>query len=111
MMYQWMYGMYGLPFAFGALLPLVLLWSAIWKGLALWHAAKRNHPIWFVVLLVLNTVGILEIIYLFAIEKLSMNEVFPFLHNTNAKAAPSDQPSHDRSDAPGQADRDRAAHA
>ena len=54
----------------GMFLVLVLLliaWSLTWKGLALWHAARLGHKAWFVALLVVNTLGILEIIYIFAI--------------------------------------------
>lgn len=54
----------------GMFLVLVLLlitWSLVWKGLALWHAARLGHKAWFVALLVVNTLGILEIIYIFAI--------------------------------------------
>lgn len=46
------------------LIILISIWSLIWKGLALWRATKRQELIWFVVLLVINSVGILEIIYL-----------------------------------------------
>jgi hypothetical protein len=53
-----------------------LLWSIFWKGLALWHSAQRKQPWWFIILLVVNTVGILEIIYLFAIAKLKFSELF-----------------------------------
>jgi len=42
----------------------LLAWSVIWKGIALWHAARRGEKVWFGVLMVVNTVGILEIIYL-----------------------------------------------
>jgi hypothetical protein len=50
----------------------ILLWSIIWKGLALWRAARDVQKPWFIAILILNTVGILEIIYLlfFAKEKL-----------------------------------------
>jgi hypothetical protein len=41
------------------------VWVIIWKGIALWKAARNNSNIWFVFLLVLNTMGILEIIYIF----------------------------------------------
>lgn len=44
-------------------------WSLFWKGLALWRAARLNQPGWFVGLLVINTLGILEIIYLLVITK------------------------------------------
>jgi uncharacterized membrane protein len=46
------------------LVPLVI-WSLIWKGLALWRAAKNDSKPWYVVLLVVNTLGILEILYLY----------------------------------------------
>jgi len=60
------------------LLPLLFItfWSLFWKGLALWHAGRRDQPGWFVVLLVVNTVGILELIYLFAVLKLRGSELF-----------------------------------
>ena len=45
------------------------IWSLVWKGAALWKAGRLNQKGWFVVLLVVNTVGILEIIYIFAIAK------------------------------------------
>lgn len=50
-------------------LVLLVIWSLIWKGLALWRAARRNESAWYVILLVLNTLGILEIIYYFFIAK------------------------------------------
>lgn len=37
------------------------------KGYALWNAAKRGETAWFVVLLLINTMGILELIYLYFI--------------------------------------------
>ncbi|MFH0852382.1 MAG: DUF5652 family protein [bacterium] len=49
----------------GVALALLLAWSVIWKGIALWKAARNGHKIWFFVLLILNTVGILEILYIF----------------------------------------------
>ena len=48
---------------------LLFLWSLVWKGLALWRSAKHNQRNWFIALLVLNTMGILEIIYLFRFSK------------------------------------------
>jgi len=60
----------------GPILPLILLWSIFWKGLALWHSARRGQPWWFVILIIVNTVGILEIVYLFAVAKLKMSELF-----------------------------------
>ncbi|MEK7605358.1 MAG: DUF5652 family protein [Patescibacteria group bacterium] len=45
------------------------LWSLIWKGIALWRTAHNEQKIWFVVLLVINTFGILELVYLFKFAK------------------------------------------
>ncbi len=60
----------------GGMLFIILLWSLFWKGLALWHSGQRGHAWWFVVVLVVNSVGILEIIYLFAIIKLKFSQLF-----------------------------------
>jgi hypothetical protein len=57
-------------------LVILLLWSLFWKGLALWHSAGRGQYWWFVILLLVNTIGILEIIYLFLIAKLKWRELF-----------------------------------
>lgn len=48
----------------------LMVWSIIWKGLALWRAAKRTDTVWFVIFMFLNTAGILEIIYYYLIAKL-----------------------------------------
>ncbi len=63
------------PFFALILIPLVI-WTLFWKGLALWHSAQRKQTWWFLILLVLNTGGILEIIYLFGIAKLKGSELF-----------------------------------
>ena len=42
----------------------LLIWSIFWKGLALWRSARMNHKGWFIALLVINTVGIFEIVYI-----------------------------------------------
>ena len=41
-----------------------LFWNMAWKGLALWRAARNNSKPWFIVLLIVNTLGLLEILYL-----------------------------------------------
>jgi hypothetical protein len=45
------------------------LWVMAWKGLGLWYAANSRQKYWFIALLLLNTLGILPIIYLFAFCK------------------------------------------
>ena len=51
---------------------ILYIWSLIWKGLALWKAANLRQKNWFVAILILNTVGILEITYLFFFAKKKM---------------------------------------
>jgi Family of unknown function (DUF5652) len=62
--------------ALGRVLILILLWSVFWKGLALWHSGRRGQAWWFVILIVVNTAGILEMIYLFAVAGLKPSELF-----------------------------------
>lgn len=45
------------------------IWELIWKGIALWKAGKSNQLLWFVAILLLNTVGILPIVYLIFFQK------------------------------------------
>ena len=53
----------------GGFLIILLLWVLPWKGYALWTAAKRAGKWWFVALLLINTLAILDIFYLFFIAK------------------------------------------
>jgi len=46
-----------------------LIWSLAWKGYALWKSAGKKQLIWFVILLVINTSGLLEIAYIFFLNK------------------------------------------
>ena len=65
----------------GGLFVVLMIWSFIWKGAALWRAAKNEDKYWFIAILVLNTAGILEIVYLFMFskKKLKVNEIIPGL--------------------------------
>lgn len=46
-----------------------ILWSLFWKGLALWTSAGKKQLLWFVLLLVVNTFGLLEIAYFFFLKR------------------------------------------
>ncbi|OQA53108.1 MAG: hypothetical protein BWY43_00181 [candidate division WS2 bacterium ADurb.Bin280] len=46
----------------------LMIWTLAWKGYALWKAAKNDSKPWFVALLIINTVGVLEIIYIYLIS-------------------------------------------
>lgn len=53
------------------LLALVWLWELIWKGVGLWIAAQHRDKAWFIVILILNTLGILPIAYVYIFSKRS----------------------------------------
>lgn len=46
------------------MLTLIVVWILAWKAIATWRAARNNQLGWFIALFVINTVGVLEIIYL-----------------------------------------------
>jgi methionyl-tRNA synthetase len=52
-----------------AIMVIVSIWTILWKGWALWLSARRGEKWWFIALLVINTVGILEILYIFFVAK------------------------------------------
>lgn len=45
-------------------LGILILWELIWKGIALYKAARNKQDFWFILLLLLNTAGILPILYI-----------------------------------------------
>jgi methionyl-tRNA synthetase len=65
------YNIMGAPWFIGMsfLWVVLLAWSMVWKGLALYRAGRREDKVWFVVLLIVNTLGILEILYLYVFGK------------------------------------------
>lgn len=50
-------------------LLLLIAWTLAWKGVALWRAAGLRQKYWFLAILMLNTFGILEIIYLYFVAR------------------------------------------
>ena len=56
-------------------LALILIWMMVWKGFGLWRAAERKDRGWFIAILILNTLGLLEIIYLFFVAKPKQVEI------------------------------------
>jgi methionyl-tRNA synthetase len=47
----------------------LFVWGLLWKGLALWYSARNKQKKWFLALLIINSVGILSILYLFLFSK------------------------------------------
>ncbi len=61
------------------LLVTIIVWTLLWRIPALWIAARKNQFIWFVILIFVNTLGILEMLYIFIFSKFHH-------HNTKIKS-------------------------
>ena len=48
---------------------LIALWTFPWKGVALWKSARLQQKWWFIALLLIQTLGLLEILYIFVFSK------------------------------------------
>jgi methionyl-tRNA synthetase len=48
---------------------LAILWTLPWKGVALWKAARNYQKIWFVAMLIIQTLGVLDILYIFFFQR------------------------------------------
>jgi methionyl-tRNA synthetase len=66
---------------------LLFLWGSFWKGWALWKASQKRQLLWFIILLLVNTLGILEIFYIFYLNRwdLDKGRLLKFLGNKFAK--------------------------
>jgi hypothetical protein len=53
----------------------LVVWELIWKGIALWKCGRNNQKGWFILLLIVNTVGILEIVYIFFLQPKDQKKV------------------------------------
>lgn len=73
MMFPYSEMMGGLPFGglwwFAPLLGILMVWDAVWKGIGMWRASKNDQLAWFIAMLVINSVGILPIIYILFFQK------------------------------------------
>lgn len=70
----------------GLIIPFIL-WSVIWKGTALWKSAGKRQLLWFIILLLFNTMGLLEIAYIFFLNKYDPDKgkLLSFLEKTFKK--------------------------
>lgn len=55
------------------LFAIMIIWTLIWNGFALWKSAREGEKGWFFSILILNTLGILAIIYLLIVKKYFKN--------------------------------------
>lgn len=56
-----------LPEALVWLMPIIIIlmiWETVWKLIALWKAGRNNHLAWFICIALINTIGILPIVYI-----------------------------------------------
>jgi hypothetical protein len=49
---------------FMPLIIILALWDGVWKLIAMWKAGRNNHLAWFICIALINTIGILPIIYI-----------------------------------------------
>jgi len=47
----------------------LVIWEIVWKVIAMWRSARNNHPAWFICIAILNTLGVLSIIYILKHQK------------------------------------------
>jgi len=51
------------------LILILAVWESVWKMIALWKSARNKELAWFICIGVINTVGILPIIYILTHRK------------------------------------------
>ncbi len=63
---------YGIsPLTVMAILSVIMIWSIFWKFFGLWKSARNNSPIWFVIIALTNTLGIIPILYIYLFSKIN----------------------------------------
>ena len=65
MMSQW-----GISSWMICIMAIIFVWSYTWKLLALWRSAREKSVVWFIALALINTVGILDILYIYVFSKM-----------------------------------------
>ncbi len=59
------------PILITILMVVAAAWTLPWKAVALWKAARAGSKVWFVALLLINTIVIHENLYIFGFSKRS----------------------------------------
>lgn len=57
------------PETFVFIVVIISVWELVWNGLALWRAGRNGDKWWFIIMLLVNDLGILEILYYFIFSK------------------------------------------
>lgn len=69
----------------GWMLVAMVLWIIPWKGYALWTAARRSDRGWFIGLLITQTFGLLEILYIFRFAKKKPEDMLAGIKKTASR--------------------------
>lgn len=56
------------------ILSVILLWTMVWKLLGLWKSARKGSVIWFIIIGLTNTIGIIPILYIFVFSKIKLKK-------------------------------------
>ena len=54
---------------FMPIIIILVIWEAIWKLIAMWKAGRNNHLAWFICIALINTAGVLPIVYILMHKK------------------------------------------
>jgi hypothetical protein len=54
---------------FVPIIIILIIWEAMWKLIAMWKAGRNNHLAWFICIALINTAGILPIVYILMHKK------------------------------------------
>jgi hypothetical protein len=57
------------------LLAVITIWDLAWRCVAVWKSTKENKPVWSIVFVLFQTIGILPILYIFVFSKMKSQDV------------------------------------
>ena len=46
----------------------LFVWDLFWRAIALWRAAQRKDQLWFIIMVIINSAGVIPILYLLLTE-------------------------------------------
>lgn len=58
-----------MPLYFWWVMVPLIIWDLLWRGIALYRSARSSQKGWFIALLIVNSAGILPILYLAFFQK------------------------------------------
>ncbi len=67
-------GLLGITAPFLIFIIVVAAWDGVWKLIALWKAARKGSVAWFIILAIINSAGILPILYIFLFSEMRLKK-------------------------------------